>query len=109
MPTLESKTSLRDLRSDKIKQICVLVTEDIALIAIWLAQVFTENERVLSSYQVDESVLDEKTRIEAVHVSSVGVFEDKSLYQDLVESGRFLNPCHAELPTRTKALGMESI
>uniref|UniRef100_A0AAV1UPK8 Uncharacterized protein n=1 Tax=Peronospora matthiolae TaxID=2874970 RepID=A0AAV1UPK8_9STRA len=29
-----------------------------------LAQVFAENERVLSSSSMDESVLDEKTRIE---------------------------------------------
>uniref|UniRef100_A0AAV1UYR4 Uncharacterized protein n=1 Tax=Peronospora matthiolae TaxID=2874970 RepID=A0AAV1UYR4_9STRA len=49
LPTLESKRFLRDLRSDKIKQICVLVTEDEYDADIRSAQVFAENERVLSS------------------------------------------------------------
>uniref|UniRef100_A0AAV1U8M7 Uncharacterized protein n=1 Tax=Peronospora matthiolae TaxID=2874970 RepID=A0AAV1U8M7_9STRA len=64
LPTLESKRFLRDLRSDKIKQICVLVTEDENVTDIRSAQVFVENERVISSSSMDESVLDEKTRIE---------------------------------------------
>uniref|UniRef100_A0AAV1TUV1 Uncharacterized protein n=1 Tax=Peronospora matthiolae TaxID=2874970 RepID=A0AAV1TUV1_9STRA len=49
LPTLESKRFLRDLRSDKIKQICVLVTEDDYVADIRSAQVFAENEQVLSS------------------------------------------------------------
>uniref|UniRef100_A0AAV1U405 Uncharacterized protein n=1 Tax=Peronospora matthiolae TaxID=2874970 RepID=A0AAV1U405_9STRA len=49
LPTLESKRFLRDLRSDKIKPICVLVTEDEYVADIRSAQVFAENERVLSS------------------------------------------------------------
>uniref|UniRef100_A0AAV1T5U0 Uncharacterized protein n=1 Tax=Peronospora matthiolae TaxID=2874970 RepID=A0AAV1T5U0_9STRA len=64
LPTLESKIFLRDLRSEKIKKICVLVTEDEYVADIRSAQVFAENERVLSSSSLDESVLDEKTRIE---------------------------------------------
>uniref|UniRef100_A0AAV1TM56 C2H2-type domain-containing protein n=1 Tax=Peronospora matthiolae TaxID=2874970 RepID=A0AAV1TM56_9STRA len=64
LPTLESKKFLRDLRSDKIKQICVLVTEDEYVADIRSAQVFAEKERVLSSSSMGESVLDEKTRIE---------------------------------------------
>uniref|UniRef100_A0AAV1U7V3 Uncharacterized protein n=1 Tax=Peronospora matthiolae TaxID=2874970 RepID=A0AAV1U7V3_9STRA len=64
LPTLESKRFLRDLRSDKIKQIRVLVTEGEHVADIWSAQVFAESERVLSSSSMDESVLDEKTRIE---------------------------------------------
>uniref|UniRef100_A0AAV1U7M7 Uncharacterized protein n=1 Tax=Peronospora matthiolae TaxID=2874970 RepID=A0AAV1U7M7_9STRA len=64
LATLESKIFLRDLRSDKIKQICVLVTEDEYVTDIRSAQVFAENERVLSSSSMDESGLDEKTRIE---------------------------------------------
>uniref|UniRef100_A0AAV1V8I4 Uncharacterized protein n=1 Tax=Peronospora matthiolae TaxID=2874970 RepID=A0AAV1V8I4_9STRA len=49
LPTLESKRFLRDLRSDKIKQICVLVTEDEYVADIRSAQVFAKDERVLSS------------------------------------------------------------
>uniref|UniRef100_A0AAV1UVD3 Uncharacterized protein n=1 Tax=Peronospora matthiolae TaxID=2874970 RepID=A0AAV1UVD3_9STRA len=61
---LEFKRFLRDLRSDKIKQVCVLVTEDEYVADIRSAQVFAENEQVLSSSSMDESVLDEKIRIE---------------------------------------------
>uniref|UniRef100_A0AAV1VII2 Uncharacterized protein n=1 Tax=Peronospora matthiolae TaxID=2874970 RepID=A0AAV1VII2_9STRA len=64
LPTLESKRFLRDLRGDKIKQICVLVTEDEYVADIRSAQLFAENKRFLSSSSTDESVLDEKTRIE---------------------------------------------
>uniref|UniRef100_A0AAV1T1A2 C2H2-type domain-containing protein n=1 Tax=Peronospora matthiolae TaxID=2874970 RepID=A0AAV1T1A2_9STRA len=60
LPTLESKRFLRDLRSDKIKQICVLVTEKEGVADIRSSQVFAENERVLSSLSMDESVLDER-------------------------------------------------
>uniref|UniRef100_A0AAV1U0K8 CBS domain-containing protein n=1 Tax=Peronospora matthiolae TaxID=2874970 RepID=A0AAV1U0K8_9STRA len=64
LPTLKSERFLRYLRSNKIKQICVLDTEDEYVVDILSAQVFAENERVLSSSSMDESVLDEKTRIE---------------------------------------------
>uniref|UniRef100_A0AAV1TBN5 Uncharacterized protein n=1 Tax=Peronospora matthiolae TaxID=2874970 RepID=A0AAV1TBN5_9STRA len=64
LPMLESERFLRDLRSDKFKQICVLVTEDDYVADIWSTRVYTENERALSSSSMDESVLDEKTRIE---------------------------------------------
>uniref|UniRef100_A0AAV1VLA3 Uncharacterized protein n=1 Tax=Peronospora matthiolae TaxID=2874970 RepID=A0AAV1VLA3_9STRA len=64
LPMLESKRFLRDLRGDRIKQICVLVTEDEDVADIRSAQVFAENERVLSRSSMNESVLDEKTRIE---------------------------------------------
>ena len=64
LQTLEPKRFLRDLRSGKVKQICVLVTENEYVIDIWSATVFAENERVLSSSSMDESVLDKKTRIE---------------------------------------------
>uniref|UniRef100_M4BCL7 Uncharacterized protein n=1 Tax=Hyaloperonospora arabidopsidis (strain Emoy2) TaxID=559515 RepID=M4BCL7_HYAAE len=63
LPTLELKRFLRDLRSDKVKQICVLFTEDEYVTEIRSAVIFAENERVLSSSSTDESVLDEKTRI----------------------------------------------
>uniref|UniRef100_A0AAV1TNN1 Uncharacterized protein n=1 Tax=Peronospora matthiolae TaxID=2874970 RepID=A0AAV1TNN1_9STRA len=49
LPTLESNRFLRYLRSDKIKQICVLVTEDAYIADIRSAQVFAENKRVFSS------------------------------------------------------------
>uniref|UniRef100_A0AAV1T087 Uncharacterized protein n=1 Tax=Peronospora matthiolae TaxID=2874970 RepID=A0AAV1T087_9STRA len=64
LPTLESKRFLRDLRSDKIKQICVLVTEDAYIVYIRSSQVFADNERVLSRSSMDESVPGAKTRIE---------------------------------------------
>ena len=62
--TLEQKRFLRDLRSGKFKQICVLVAEDEYVTDIRSAMVLAENERVFSSSPMDESVLDEKTRIE---------------------------------------------
>uniref|UniRef100_A0AAV1TBT1 Uncharacterized protein n=1 Tax=Peronospora matthiolae TaxID=2874970 RepID=A0AAV1TBT1_9STRA len=40
LPRVESKRFFRDLRSDKIKQICVLVTEDEYVADIRSAQVF---------------------------------------------------------------------
>ena len=57
-PSLEPKRFLRDLRSGKIKQICVLVTEDEYVTDIRSAVIFAENERVLSSSSMDKSVLD---------------------------------------------------
>uniref|UniRef100_A0AAV1V9P6 Uncharacterized protein n=1 Tax=Peronospora matthiolae TaxID=2874970 RepID=A0AAV1V9P6_9STRA len=59
LPTLEHKRFSRDLRSGKVKQICVLVADDECVADIRSATVFTENERVLSSSSMDESVLDE--------------------------------------------------
>uniref|UniRef100_A0AAV1TKA2 Uncharacterized protein n=1 Tax=Peronospora matthiolae TaxID=2874970 RepID=A0AAV1TKA2_9STRA len=85
LPTLESNRFLCDLRIDKIKQICVLVTEDEYVADILSAQVFAENERVLSSSSMDESVLDEKTRIERYTSQSWESFKANPLYKDLVE------------------------
>uniref|UniRef100_A0AAV1URX8 Reverse transcriptase n=1 Tax=Peronospora matthiolae TaxID=2874970 RepID=A0AAV1URX8_9STRA len=85
LPTLESKRFLRDLRSDKIKQICVLVTEDEYVADIRSAQVFAENERVFSSSSMDKSVLDEKTRIERYTSQSWESLKTNPLYKDLVE------------------------
>ncbi|CAI5745401.1 unnamed protein product [Peronospora destructor] len=45
LPTLEPKRFLRDLRSGKVKQICILVTEDEYVTDIRSATVFAENER----------------------------------------------------------------
>uniref|UniRef100_A0AAV1TRD0 Uncharacterized protein n=1 Tax=Peronospora matthiolae TaxID=2874970 RepID=A0AAV1TRD0_9STRA len=53
LPTLESKIFSRDLRSDKIKQICVLVIEDECVANIRSAQVCAGSERVLSSSSMD--------------------------------------------------------
>uniref|UniRef100_A0AAV1UK13 Uncharacterized protein n=1 Tax=Peronospora matthiolae TaxID=2874970 RepID=A0AAV1UK13_9STRA len=64
LPMLESKRFLQDLRSDKIKQICLLVTEVEYVADIRSAHVFAENEQVLSRSSMDESVLYEKIRIE---------------------------------------------
>ena len=73
LSTLEPKRFLRDLRSGRVKQICVLVAEDEYVTDIWSAMVFAENEYVLSSSSMDESVLDEKTHIERFTSQSWGV------------------------------------
>uniref|UniRef100_A0AAV1TTM8 Uncharacterized protein n=1 Tax=Peronospora matthiolae TaxID=2874970 RepID=A0AAV1TTM8_9STRA len=83
-PTLESKRFLRDLRSDKFKQICVLVTEDEYIADIRSAQVFAENKRVLSSSSMDESVLNEKTRIERYTSQSWNSLKTHPLHMDMV-------------------------
>ena len=85
LPTLEPKRFLRDLRSGKVKQICVLVTEDEYVTDIWSDVVFAENERVLSSSSMDESVLDVKTQIERYSTQSWESLKGKPLYEDLIE------------------------
>ena len=85
LPTLEPKRFLRDLHSGKIQQICVLVTEDEYVTDIRSAVIFAENERVLSSSSMDESVLDEKTRIERYTTQSWESLKTNPLYKDLVE------------------------
>ena len=47
--------------------------------------VFTENERVLSSSSMEESVLDEKTRIERYTSQSWESLKTNPLYDDLTE------------------------
>ena len=56
LPTLEPKRFLRDLRSGKVKQICVIVTKYVT--DIRSVVLFSENERVLSSSAMDESIPD---------------------------------------------------
>ena len=85
LPTLKQKRFLRDLRSGKVKQICVLVAEDEYVTDIRSAMVFAENERVLSSSSMDESVLDEKTRIERYTSQSWESLKTNLLYDDLTE------------------------
>uniref|UniRef100_A0AAV1VEQ0 Uncharacterized protein n=1 Tax=Peronospora matthiolae TaxID=2874970 RepID=A0AAV1VEQ0_9STRA len=76
---------MRDLPSDKIKQICVLVTEDENVADIRSAQVIYESEQVLSSSSMDESVLDEKTRIERYTSQSLESLKTNPMQKDLVE------------------------
>ena len=64
LPTLEQKRFLRDLRSGKVKQICVFVIKDEYVTDILSTVLHAENERVLSSSSMDGRVLDAKTRIE---------------------------------------------
>ena len=85
LPTLEPKRFLRDLRSGKVKQICVLVAEDEYVTDIRSATVFAENERVLSSSSMDKSVLDKKNRIERYTLQSWASLKSNNLYKDLVE------------------------
>ena len=79
------KRFLRDLRSGKVKQICVLVTEDEYVIDIRMTTLFAENERVLSISSMDKSVLDEKTRIERYTSQSWESLKANPLYKDLIE------------------------
>ena len=83
LPTLESKRFLRDLRGGKVKQICVLVADDEYVNDIWSAVFFAENERVLSSSSMEESVLDEKTRIERYTAQSWESLQENPVYKDL--------------------------
>ena len=108
LPTLEPKRFLRDLRRGKITQICVLVAENEYVTDIRSDVVFAENERVLSSSSMDESVLDEKPRIERFKCQSWESLKENPLYEDLVVSRMyFLNPCRANC-RRTKAFGTRS-
>ena len=84
-PTLEQKRFLRDLRSGKVKQICVIVAEDEYVTDIRLEMLFAKNERVLSSSSMDESVLDEKTRIERYTSQSWESLKTNHLYDDSME------------------------
>ena len=85
LPTLESECFLRDLRSDKVKQIYILVTEDVCQTDIRLATVFAESERIISSSSVDESVLDEKIRIELYTSQSWESHQANPFYKDVME------------------------
>ena len=84
LPTLEPKRFLRDLRSGKVKQICILVTEDEYVTDIRSAVVFAENERFLSISSMDESVLDENTRIERYTSQFWESLQANLLYKDLI-------------------------
>ena len=48
---LEQKRFLRDLRSGKVKQICVLVAEDEYVTDIRSSMLFAENERLSAAHQ----------------------------------------------------------
>ena len=76
---------MRDLRSGKVKQICILVTEGEYVADIRSATVFDENERILSSSSMDESVLDDKTRIERYMSQSWESLQSNPFYKDLIE------------------------
>ena len=84
LSTQEPKRFLRDLRSGKVKQICILVTEDEYVADIRSATVFAENEWVLSRSSMDESVL-EKTRIERYTSQSWESLQANPLCKDLIE------------------------
>ena len=100
LPTLESKRFLRDMRSGKVKQIYVLTAEGEYVTDIRTATIFAENERVLSSSSMDESVLDEKTRIERFNSQSWESLKANPLYKDLIEfKDIFPESVPCELPT----------
>ena len=85
LQTLEPKRFLRDLCNGKAKQICILVAEHEYVADIRSATVFAENEGVLSRSSMDESVLDEKTRIERYTSQSWDSLQSNHLYKDLIE------------------------
>ena len=99
LPTLEPKRFMRDMRSGKVKQICILVTEDEYVNDIRSAVIFAENERVLSSSSMDEIVLDEKTRIKRYRSQPWESLQVDPLYKDLIEfKDVFLGSITCELP-----------
>lgn len=61
---LEPKRFLQDMRSSKVKQLCVILSEHDCVTDIRSELIFTDNERFLSSLSMDESLLDEKGRIQ---------------------------------------------
>ena len=72
------------------------------------AIIFAENERVLSSSSMEESVLDEKTRIERYKSQSSESLQANPLYKDLIEfKDVFPESVPCELP-KDKALNMKS-
>ena len=73
------------MRSGKVEQICVLVAEDEYVTDIRSAMVFTENERVFSSSSMNESALDEKTRIERYTSQSWESLKTNPLYDYSME------------------------
>ena len=85
MPTLEPKRFLRGLRSGKVKQICVLFTEEKYVTDIRSAVIVAEDERILSSSSMDEIVLDEKTRIKRYRSQPWESLQVDPLYKDLIE------------------------
>jgi hypothetical protein len=104
LPTLEPKRFLRDLRRGKVTQICVLVADDEYVTNIRSAVVFAENERLLSTSSMDESVVDEKTRIERFTSQSWESLKSNPLYEDLVEfKDVFSESVPCEHCLRTKA------
>ena len=83
LPPLNQKRFLRDLRSGKVKQICVLIAEE----DIRSAMVFAEaEERVLSSSSMYVGFLDEKTRIERYTSQLWESLKANPIYEDLMES-----------------------
>ena len=76
---------MRDLRSSKIKKIYVLVMKDDYVTDIRSAVLFAENERVLSSSSMDESVLDKKTRIERYTSQHRESLQPNPIYKDLIK------------------------
>ena len=66
---------------------------------IWSAVILAENKRVLSISSMDESVLDEKTRIERYTSQSWESLRANPLYKDLIEfKDVFLESITCELP-----------
>ena len=84
LPLMEAKCFLRELRKGKVAQICHLVAEDECVSDIRTAMVFAE-ERLLSSSSMDESVLDDKTRIERFAAQSWESLKSNPVYEDLLE------------------------
>ena len=76
---------MRDLRSGKIKKICVLVAKDEYVSDIWSAMIFAVDEIVLSSSLMGESVLDEKNWIKRYTSQSWESLRTNPLYDDWIE------------------------
>ena len=95
-PRINQKRFLRDRRSGKVKQICVLDAEDEYVNDIRSAMVFAEDERVFSSSSMDESVLDEKSRIERYTSQSWEPLKSNPHTKDLPEATPEIETCIAQ-------------
>ncbi len=99
LPTLEPKRFLRELRKGKIAQICLLVANEDRVTDIRSAMVFPADESIRSSSSMDETVLDEKTRVERYESQSWESLKTNPLYEDLVEfKDVFPDSVPSELP-----------
>ena len=84
LPVMSHKRLIKELRSGKIEQLCMIVTNDESIVD--LRSVASSMEVQLgSSSSMDIEVLDDKTKIERYESQSWESLKDNPLYDDLIE------------------------